>query len=338
VLLASPHPAAVTVLLGLAAALTWGAADFAGGLATRRAPPSRVVFIAHGSSLVLLAAISLRMPAILSLFAILGGLLSGMVGGIALMVFYRALALGAMGLSAALAGLLTAILPVLIAARTQGAPAPLQIAGFTLAAAAIVLIAYAPPASSTSSALTPALIPASVAATSNAPGAQPPRRALLFATLAGVGFGLQLVWLHASAAAGRPAPGSSTFAPVLRALMLSRLGGAAISLSVRLAARARHRTRLLPAASEPPTAAGPSVAWLLPLPLLAIIAGLLDTGGNGFYMLASLSGRLDVAAVLSSLYPGGTIALAAIFLRERATRLQAIGMATALVAVALIAA
>ena len=318
----------MTVLLGLAAALTWGAADFAGGLATRRAAPSRVVFIAHGTSLVLLAAISLRMPAILSPFAILGGLLSGIVGGIALMVFYEALALGAMGLSAALAGLLTAILPVLIAAHTQGAPAPLQIAGFTLAAAAIVLIAYAPPASH------------AISASSSAPGAQPPRRALLFATLAGVGFGLQLVWLHTSAAAGRPAPGSSTFAPVLRALMLSRLGGAAIALSVQLAARARHRHRLLPAASEPSAAARPSAAGLLllPLPVLAAIAGLLDTGGNGFYMLASLSGRLDVAAVLSSLYPGSTIVLASIFLRERATRLQTIGMATALLAVALIAA
>jgi drug/metabolite transporter (DMT)-like permease len=54
-------------------------------------------------------------------------------------------------------------------------------------------------------------------------------------------------------------------------------------------------------------------------------------------MLSSLGGRLDVAAVLSSLYPGGTILLAAIFLRERATRLQALGMAFALLAVGLIA-
>ncbi len=173
------------VLLGLAAAVTWGAADFAGGLATRRTAPSRVVFIAHGTSLVLLAAVSLRMPTLLSPFAILGGLLSGIAGGIALMVFYEALALGAMGLSAALAGLLTAILPVLLAVHTQGAPAPLQIAGFLLAAAAIVLIAYAPPASSSGS----------------PPRTNQSRRALLFATLAGVGFGLQLVWLHLSAAA-----------------------------------------------------------------------------------------------------------------------------------------
>lgn len=63
----------------------------------------------------------------------------------------------------------------------------------------------------------------------------------------------------------------------------------------------------------------------------------LDTAGNGLYMLSSLSGRLDVAAVLSSLYPASTIVLAAVFLRERATRLQTLGMAFALLAVILIA-
>ena len=306
--------------MAYAPAATWGAADFAGGLATRRAAPSRVVFIAHGTSLVLLAAVSLALPATLPPLAMLGGLLSGIAGGIALMLFYEALALGAMGLSAAVAGLLTAVLPVVLAIRSQGAPAPLQIAGFALAAAAILLIAYAPPAS----------------------GAQPGRRALLFATLAGAGFGLQLVWLHASAAAGDPAPGGYIsdrlgMAPILRALVLSRLGGTAVALSARLAASANHRTHLLPPATEPcaPTLFGKRT---LPLPVLAAVAGLLDTSGNGFYMLSSLSGRLDVAAVLSSLYPGGTILLAALILRERATRLQALGMGLALVAVALIAA
>ncbi len=80
------------------------------------------------------------------------------------------------------------------------------------------------------------------------------------------------------------------------------------------------------------------IAHGVSLVLLAALAGLLDTGGNGLYMLASLGGRLDVAAVLSSLYPGATIVLAAVFLHERATRLQALGMALALAAVGLIAA
>lgn len=305
------------VLLGLLAAITWGAADFAGGLATRRAAPSRVVLIAHGISLVLLAAVSLQMPVSLPTWAMFGGLLSGVVGGLALMLFYEALSLGAMGLSAAVAGLLTAVLPVVLAIRSQGAPATLQIAGFTTAAAAIVLIAYAPPAVSAEN---------------------PDRKALLFAILAGAGFGLQLVWLHTAAAAGEaavhvPAGSSgSSIAPVIRALLLSRLGGTAVALAAQLLTRARHRERLLPPATQP------GGSRRLSLPVLAALAGLLDTAGNGFYMLSSLGGRLDVAAVLSSLYPGGTIILAAIFLHERATRLQALGMAFALAAVALIAA
>ena len=326
-----PLPNAFPVLLGLLAAATWGAADFAGGLAARRAAPSRVVFIAHGVSFLLLAAVSLRMPANLPPWALVGGLLSGIAGGAALMLFYEALALGAMGLSAAIAGLLTAVLPVILAIRTQGAPAPLQIAGFTVAATSIVLIAYAPHA--------PLHAPASGHAPASAHGlpGTPNRRALLFASLAGAGFGLQLVWLHAAAAAGMPVRGlaepGSSFAPILQALLLSRLGGATVALATLLIARARHRTRLLPPAIGP---AGPLQS--LPLPALAALAGLLDTGGNGFYMLSSLAGRLDVAAVLSSLYPGGTILLAALFLHERATRLQALGMGCALVAVALIAA
>jgi drug/metabolite transporter (DMT)-like permease len=72
--------------------------------------------------------------------------------------------------------------------------------------------------------------------------------------------------------------------------------------------------------------------------LPAAVAGLLDTTGNLFYVLASFAGRLDVAAVLSSLYPAGTMLLAAWFLKERATRSQMAGMILALAAVALISA
>jgi uncharacterized membrane protein len=70
--------------------------------------------------------------------------------------------------------------------------------------------------------------------------------------------------------------------------------------------------------------------------LLAAFAGLLDTTGNLFYAMASLKGRLDVAAVLSSLYPAGTMLLALWLLKERATRSQMTRMVLALAAVALI--
>jgi uncharacterized membrane protein len=61
----------------------------------------------------------------------------------------------------------------------------------------------------------------------------------------------------------------------------------------------------------------------------------LDLAGNFFYILASQVGRLDVSAVLSSLFPGNTIILAWIVLKERITRMQAIGIILALTAIVL---
>ena len=68
----------------------------------------------------------------------------------------------------------------------------------------------------------------------------------------------------------------------------------------------------------------------------ALGVALLDTGGNVLFMAATRLGRLDVASVLASLYPAGTILLAAWHLHERPTRRQGLGMAAALAAVVMI--
>jgi drug/metabolite transporter (DMT)-like permease len=239
-------------------------------------------------SLVALAAVclGLRIPApdrYSSLCAVVGGV----VGALALAAFYRALAMGAMGLTAALTGLLTAGVPVVFSFFRDGLPGPINLAGIAAGCVAIWLISQRPQAH-----------PA------NSTGAVAQRTALLLGTASGAGFGVQLVLLKLASAGG-----------VLWAMTWTRASGVAALLLVIAVVRSKPRNGFL---------------WI------GLFAGALDTAGNLFYILAARAGRLDVAAMVASLYPAVTISLAALVLREHPGRRQLAGMALALAAVLLL--
>ena len=72
--------------------------------------------------------------------------------------------------------------------------------------------------------------------------------------------------------------------------------------------------------------------------LWALLTAIGDTTGNLLFIAATRAGRLDIAAVLASLYPASTILLAGAVLKERPSARQGWGMAVAAVAVILITA
>ncbi|HEV7852767.1 MAG TPA: DMT family transporter [Mycobacterium sp.] len=70
---------------------------------------------------------------------------------------------------------------------------------------------------------------------------------------------------------------------------------------------------------------------------LAFLAAVLDAAANVAMLFALQASLLSLAGVLMSLYPAATVLLAIVVLRERVTRPQAVGMAVALISVAMIA-
>ena len=135
----------MAILLGLGAALTYGAADFFGGLSTKRSNEFSVVVCSQviGSAL-LLAALPLFLDAPFTTEAFAWGMGSGLGGGLGVLLLYRGLALGRMSVVAPTTGVIAASVPVLAGLLLGERPGALSLIGVVVALIAVVLVSASP--------------------------------------------------------------------------------------------------------------------------------------------------------------------------------------------------
>ena len=125
----------------LVSVFCWGTSDFTGGYASRKSDSFLITLICHASGFSLMTALSLATHASLpSRSSELWALLAGAVGGLALSLFYRALASGQMGLTAPVAAVLGAAIPTGVAMAMEGIPGTVPLVGFVAAGVGIWLI------------------------------------------------------------------------------------------------------------------------------------------------------------------------------------------------------
>src|ERR1035441_4298436 len=178
--------------LSLSAAAVWGAGDFAGGIATRRANVFRVVAGAHACGLLLmLLLVWITAEPLPPRSTLLWGAVAGIAGAFGIAALYQALSIGRMGIVAPVASVITGVLPVVAGMYSEGMPDRIQLAGFVLALVSIWLVA-------------------------RPDGEIDTHRGLGLAVLAGVMFGLFLI-------AGKQAGHHGVFWPLVAARTVSTL-------------------------------------------------------------------------------------------------------------------
>jgi drug/metabolite transporter (DMT)-like permease len=309
----------LAVALALAASLCWGSGDFLGGLTTRRATLWAVVVGSQAVGLAgaVLVVVLAGRPWI-GLAGLWPVLLGSIAGSIALMAFYKALAIGTMSIVAPITAT-SALIPFLWGLAGGERPGELQLAGVALAVGGVLLVTMERPRRGAT--IGAGVLPGEPAIESPAPvargsavgaGAAGPdravqRRAVLLALVAAVGIGLMLLGYDETAKHD-----------ALWAMLGGRISSVCFFAVFLLALRPRIGMR---------RSAVPGV----------IAVGILDTSANGLFALATTQGYLSIVGVLGSLYPVTTVVLAYLVLRERLARHQLVGVLAALAGVALIA-
>src|SRR5919107_3328312 len=131
----------MTYFLALVSAVLYGAADFTGGLATRRAATIPVVVISQFSGMLLLALLLPVLPAAEpSRVDLLWGAAAGLTGGVGVALLYRALAIGRMAVVAPTTAVCAVVVPVLTSFAMGERIGAVPALGIALGIGAIVLV------------------------------------------------------------------------------------------------------------------------------------------------------------------------------------------------------
>ncbi|MET1051489.1 MAG: DMT family transporter [Mycetocola sp.] len=306
----------LTALFGLTGALIFGAADFLGGLASRRISPIRATAIAASSGLVGLLAVLAIGFGTWSVEAVVWGALSGVTGALAISLLYACLAIGPMSILSPVTAVVSALIPMtwgLVGGERLGTTGYLALG---LALVAVVLVGFVPEKGAV----------------------RPSLKGLTMAVGSGAMIGTFLILIDQT-------PDDSGVVP----LVLNRGVSAAIMFSTvgilwlaRRRAAAGTKVELVDGDAERvPHAAAPDAAtrtdgWRRGLGL-AVACGLVDATANLLLLLGLRAGDLTVMSVLTAMYPAGTILLAAVVLKERIAPVQWVGLVLALVAAGMLA-
>ncbi|MGH3881911.1 MAG: EamA family transporter [Pseudonocardiaceae bacterium] len=129
------------ILLSVASAVSYGVADFVGGVASRRAHVLRVVAVSAPASLGVELILLPFLGAQWNASAIGWGALSGVASALAFTLLYRTLAIGPMTVLAPVTALVSGVLPVVVGVSTGDRLSISAIVGIPLALCAVVLIA-----------------------------------------------------------------------------------------------------------------------------------------------------------------------------------------------------
>jgi drug/metabolite transporter (DMT)-like permease len=286
----------MTYLLALASALLYGAADFTGGLATRRAATIPVVVISQFSGMILLALLLPVLPGSSPSSADLWwGVAAGLTGGIGVALLYRALSIGRMAVVAPTTAVCAVAIPVVVSMLQGERPGPLAVAGILLGIVSIVLVSQQSEVTA-SAPDQPADMPRSFGL--------PPGVAI--ALVSGVAIGFFFLSL------AQTAPRAGMW-PILGARITSVTLFGVTALVGRMSLRVPR-----PALS------------------LALGGGMVDMLANAAYLLAARDGPLSLVVTLSSLYPASTVLLARVVLGERLNARQVGGVLCALGAIVMI--